>query len=190
MWGETIPSFLFTGVGGSLGEIINRPPQADIIRGNRMDVKNRDYQRFIEHLKESADGVLAAARWLNHRGYSVNMPPITFGKNYEDRLNHVDGGDLFISLRVEVKTLSVTFTSKADWKFGDKFIVCAKHSFDFASPKPYGYIIQSSDLAHLAVVNSTTFKHWYVEKKKDSRYEDMTQEFYLCPIDLVKFYKV
>ena len=155
-----------------------------------MDVKERDHQRFLQHLDESSDGVMSAAMWLNKRGYSVTMPPVTSSEKYADRMKHVDGGDLFISMRIEVKTLSINFTSKEDWKFGSKFIVCAKHSFDNSNPKPYGYIIQSADLKSIAVVNASTFKHWYVEQRKDSRYEDYTQDFYLCPIDLVKFYKV
>jgi hypothetical protein len=105
-------------------------------------------------------------------------------------MKHVDNGDLYINMRVEVKTLGITFTNRADWKFGDKFIVCAKHSFDNAKPKPYAYIIQSADLKHIAVVNSSTCKQWYTEARKDSRYEDVTQDFYLCPIDLVKFHAV
>jgi hypothetical protein len=105
-------------------------------------------------------------------------------------MKHVDNGDLYINMRVEVKTLGITFTNRADWKFGDKFIVCAKHSFDNAKPKPYAYIIQSADLKHIAVVHSATCKQWYSEARKDSRYEDVTQDFYLCPIDLVKFHAV
>ena len=154
-----------------------------------METRQRDFKKFLTHLDASTDGVLSAARWLNKRGYNVTIPPTSYAESYEDRLNHTDGGDLFINLRIEVKTLGITFSGRHDWKFGDKFIVCAKHSFDNAKPKPYGYIIQSADLQHLAIVNSNTFKHWYVEQRKDSRYEDVTQNFYLCPIDLVKFVK-
>ena len=154
-----------------------------------MESQNRDFQRFLKHLDESIDGVLSAAKWLNKRGYSVTIPPTVASETYEDRMNHVDGGDLFITMRIEVKTLGINFTNKDDWKFRDKFIVCAKHSFDNAKPKPYGYIIQSADMKHIAVVNSSTSKQWYVETRKDSRYENVTQSFYLCPIDLVKFFK-
>jgi hypothetical protein len=155
-----------------------------------MDIKERDHQKFLKHLDQSTDGVLSAAKWLSKRGYSVTMPPTTSSEKYADRMKHVDKGDLFINLRVEVKTLSYTFTGRDDWMFGDKLIVCAKHSFDNADPKPYGYIIQSADLKHVAIVHSSTFKHWYVEQKTDRRYEDYTQDFYFCPMDLVKFFKV
>ena len=156
-----------------------------------MDIHNKEnFKRFVEHLGDSHDGVWNVAHWLNDRGYSVTVPPTSVAKSYEDRMNHVDGGDLFIQQRIEVKTLGINFTCKEDWKFGDKFIVCAKHSYDNARPKPYAYIIQSADMTHLAVVNSSTFKQWYVEKRNDSRYVEYTQEFYLCPIDLVKFFKI
>jgi len=152
--------------------------------------RQRDFQRFVKHLHDSREGVVSAANWLNSLGYSVTMPPSTVSDSYENRMDHVDNGDLYINMRVEVKRLGIEFTSKEDWKFGDKFIVCAKHSFDNAKPKPYAYIIQSLDLTHIAVVNSSTCKQWYSEKRKDSRYEDMTQNFYLCPIDLVRFHAV
>ena len=155
-----------------------------------MEARQRDFQRFVKHLSESHEGVISAANWLNGLGYSVTIPPSTVSDSYENRMKHVDNGDLYINMRVEVKTLGIIFTSRADWKFGDKFIVCAKHSFDNAKPKPYAYIIQSSDLNHIAVVNSSTSKQWYAEKRKDSRYEDVTQDFYLCPIDLVRFHAV
>jgi hypothetical protein len=148
--------------------------------------KQRDFQRFVKHLHDSREGVVSAANWLNSLGYSVTMPPSTVSDSYENRMDHVDNGDLYINMRVEVKRLGIEFTSKEDWKFGDKFIVCAKHSFDNAKPKPYAYIIQSLNLTHIAVVNSSTCK----QKRKDSRYEDMTQNFYLCPIDLVRFHAV
>lgn len=155
-----------------------------------METRQRDFQKFVKHLSESHEGVISAANWLNSLGYSVTIPPSTVSDSYENRMKHVDNGDLYINMRVEVKTLGITFTSRADWKFGDKFIVCAKHSFDNAKPKPYAYIIQSADLKHIAVVHSTTFKQWYSESRKDSRYEDVTQDFYLCPIDLVRFHAV
>ena len=154
------------------------------------EVKERDYQRFLNHLDESHMGVFCAARWLSSRGYAVSIQPTTTAEHYSDRMDHVDSGDLYISMRVEVKTLSVNFTCKEDWPFGEKFIVCAKHSFDNARPKPYGYIIQSADLKHAAVVSASSFKQWYSESRRDSRYEDMTQNFYLCPLDVVKFVRM
>ena len=161
--------------------------------GVAMEIEEKhieNQQRFAKHLGESVDGVLAAAKWLNGRGYSVTMHPSTLAKNHAERMEHIDGGDLFINMRIEVKTLGINFTNKKDWKFGDKFIVCAKHSFDIAKPQPYAYIIQSADLKYMAVVAASTSKEWYVEKRTDSRYVDYTQDFYLCPIDLVKFFKV
>lgn len=155
-----------------------------------MGTRERDFQRFVKHLDESGDGVWSAARWLSDLGYSVTVPPTYVADSFTDRMSHTDNGDLYINMRVEVKTLGINFSCREDWKFGEKFIVCAKHSFDNARPKPYGYIIQSADMKHIAVVNSSTSKQWYVEQRKDSRYEDMTQSFYLCPINLVKFHKI
>lgn len=103
---------------------------------------------------------------------------------------HADSGDLFISQRVEVKQLSVCFTCAADWPFGEKFIVCARHAFDRAKPKPYAYVILSADREAIAFVKADTSGQWRVERRKDSRYDNVEQEFYLVPVSLVGFFKI
>ena len=80
-----------------------------------MDIHNKEnFKRFVEHLGDSHDGVWNVAHWLNDKGYSVTVPPTSVAKSYEDRMNHVDGGDLFIQQRIEVKTLGINFTCKED----------------------------------------------------------------------------
>ena len=120
-------------------------------------------------------------------GYPVSVPPTFVAPSHEEWEEYADDGDLYVGQRVEVKKLGVEFTGRADWPFGSKFIVCAKHSFDRAKPKPYRYYYLNKSETHAAIVMGSSHKSWYCETKKDSRYEDMVQDCYMCPIHLVKF---
>jgi len=95
---------------------------------------------------------------------------------------------LFVHQRVEVKQLSANFTGAKDWPFGCKFIVCAKHAFDRARPKPYALVILSASGEHAAVVFASDARSWTVETRCDRRYESVTQEFYFSPMELVRFF--
>lgn len=146
-----------------------------------------NHAKFLSHLAASDAAVWLVARWLGSGGQSVRIPPTAKAPTREEWDGYVDGGDLFLEKRVEVKHLSVSFTNRKDWPFKDKFIVCAKHSFDRASPKPYVYVILNQAKTHAAVVKGDTHKYWQVGTRKDSRYDNVEQEFYLCPMDQVQF---
>ena len=70
------------------------PPRGD--KEREMEARERDFQRFVKHLGESHEGVISASNWLNSLGYSVTIPPSTVSDSYENRMNHVDKGDLYI----------------------------------------------------------------------------------------------
>ncbi len=146
-----------------------------------------DNDRFKNHFRESHDAVWTVANRLADRGYPVTVNPTKYVECRENWDDYSDRGDLYVQLRVEVKKLGVYFTSRKDWPFGGKFIVCAKHSFDGANPRPHCYYILNNKKTHAALVMSDTSKNWYTEKRTDKRYENMTQDFYLCPLNLVKF---
>jgi hypothetical protein len=155
-----------------------------------VDNNKENFKRFVEHLDDSHAGVWTVANWLNSRGNTVIVPPTTVAKSYEDRLNHVDGGDLFIQQRIEVKVRNLDFTSRDDFPYKDGMLVCAKHSYDNASPKPYAYIYLNKAMTHVALIMSTTSKHWTVKDVKDSRYVESNQLTYECPLEWVIFSKM
>jgi len=68
-------------------------------------------------------------------------------------------------------------------------MVCARHSYDNAVPKPYLYIYLSKEKTHIATLKGDTHAQWTVKTYKDKRYQDMTQEFYIAPINILKFMK-
>jgi len=151
------------------------------------EVAERDHTRFIEHLDASNPTVFQCAKFFYDKGIQVAISPMSKSKGYDDRLDHTDDGDLFIQQRIEVKGLSADFTNGADWPFGAEFIVCAAHSYDRAKPKPYAYMILNRNRTHVAIVYGKSRPHWTSKRIKDGRYEDMTQKFYLCPLEHVDF---
>ena len=156
-----------------------------------MKLEDRNSERFLRHLKNSQDDVWRVARWFSDKGYEVRIPATSYTNNYQERLNHIDQGDLYIKFqkeeRVEVKGLSTQFTSKDDWPMGNIAIVCAKHSFDNADPTPFFYMLLSADKVHAMFIRSDTKEHWEEKEYTDKRYESMRQVFYVCPIQYIKF---
>lgn len=149
-----------------------------------------NHEKFLNHLDNSEDAVWHVMRMFSKAGNPVWKNPTTKARTAAQWQEHADGGDFWIGQRVEVKKLSVDFTCAADWPFRSKFIVCAKHAWDSASPKPIGYCILSQDGTHLAYVKGSTSPEWYVEKRTDSRYDSVSQDFYFCPLDLVYWTKI
>lgn len=146
--------------------------------------------RFISHLQQSNEAVWTVANWLHSRGNNVTVNAAGVRPSHEDWKEYADQGDLYISQRVEVKGLSAEFSCREDWPFGQKFIVCAKNAFDRATPKPHSFIYLNKARTHAAIVMGSTSAKWYVENRKDSRYDDYQQDFYFCPLDQVKFVRI
>jgi hypothetical protein len=153
-------------------------------------VTHDNHQKFLSHLDNSSSAVWLVAEMLNGRGYDVSIPPNTRAERHSDWQNHADSGDIYIRQRIEVKQLGVAFTCAEDWPFRDKFIVCAKHAFDRATPKPYAYIIVSKCGGHAASVFSSNSASWTVDTRVDSRYEGVEQEFYFSPVADVKWWRM
>ncbi|QDP46884.1 MAG: hypothetical protein GOVbin406_73 [Prokaryotic dsDNA virus sp.] len=146
-----------------------------------------NHERFLSHLDKSSEAVFAAAAFLHKKGLDVRINATRRASSHSEWKKYRDDGDIYAydkkgnSYRVEAKGLSCDFTSVRDWKFKD-FMVCAKHSFDSASPKPYAYIILNKNKTHAAIVRSSTSSCWETVSRKDSRYDNVVQEFYTCPM--------
>jgi hypothetical protein len=155
------------------------------------------HAKFLGYLKDSEEAVWFVARWFNtNHQRTIRIHPASQAKTHQDWKKHVDQGDLYMRppdqdnfLRYEVKRLGVEFTSLVDWPFGTKFIVCAKHSYDNATPPPASYFILSKSMNCMAVIKCSQRDEWSVEKREDSR-TNVSQEFYLAPMKNVKFHKL
>jgi hypothetical protein len=153
------------------------------------DTDHADHLTFLKHLDASHDAVWCAARWLQNKGHHVVVTPTTKSKTHGEWKQHADSGDLYLQQRIEVKKRGIDFTGAGDWPHGDKFIVCSRHSYDLARPKPYAWIILNKAKTHAAIVKAESRTRWVVEKRTDSRYQNYTQEFYFCPLDCVTWVK-
>ncbi len=148
-----------------------------------------NHKKFLSHLKKSSTGVFAAAGWLWRRGNTVTIRQHKLAPSHDQWKDYVDEGDLEVSFRAEVKHLQCEFTGSSDWPYTPYFIVCAKHAWDNAFPKPKMFIYLSKTMEYLAVVEQSSSCCWYVEKRKDYRYEGIEQECYFVPLDHVTFFK-
>ena len=153
-----------------------------------------NHDKFISHLEESSAGVFTAAYYLYSKGLDVMISGLRKRGYDQDPKDFQDDGDLFVfkndkKYRIEVKNLSCDFTSSEDWQFKE-FIVCASHSYDNADLKPYAYMILNKNRTHMAEVKGDTHKHWSTIERKDSRYYNYSQKFYICDLDLIKWIKL
>ena len=119
----------------------------DALNANKRDCTVMNY--YKNYLKENLDLLLLSEL-----------------KTIKDWKDFKDDGDMCIykgdkSYRIEVKGLSCDFTNASDWSFKD-FIVCAKHSYDNSTPKPYAYMILNKDKTHMGIVNTRTYLDWGV----------------------------
>jgi hypothetical protein len=146
-----------------------------------------DFDKFMSNLDRSHDAVWQVARWLVSRGNKVTVNTTSKAKSADELQYYTDEGDLYINQRIEVKGLGADFTCAEDWAFGENFMVCAKHSYDRSNPKPYSYIYLNKARTHIAILDTKTYSQWTVKKFKDRRYENMVQDFYICPTKLLKF---
>lgn len=145
-----------------------------------------DDDKFKKHLAQSHSAVWKVAQYLSSKGNPVTVPPTFVTPNHKDWKEYADDGDIYMGQRIEVKRRGFSFSSKESWPY-KTFMVCAKHSFDNAKPKPYAYFVLSKEGNNSAVVMASTQKSWIVDRVKDKRYDNMVQDVYLCPLNLVKF---
>ncbi len=145
-----------------------------------------DDQRFKKHLDDSHGAVWKVAKYLNRKGHNISIPPTFVAPNHQEWKEYADDGDLYLGQRIEVKKRGFIFSSAKDWPY-KTFMVCAKHSFDNAKPKPYAYFILSKDANYAGVVKGSTQKVWTVDTVRDNRYNNMIQDVYTCPLSVVKF---
>ena len=151
-----------------------------------------NHKKFTEHLKESTKALFIVAHFFHHHGYTIRINGQKCSPDASNHEEYADDGDLFIFnkekwVRIEVKGLTAEFSNSEDWPFKN-FMVCAKHSYDKTLPyPPSSYYILNKTRTNAAIVKTNTFDHWFTKTVKDGRYENVSQEFYHCPLDKIEW---
>lgn len=154
------------------------------------DIAAENSKRFLAHLDQSQTAVMAAAEWLRSMGFPVRINPTFKRPTRAEWQDYADNGDLEIGQRIEVKHRpKILFTGPDDWPHRN-FIVCAKHAWDRARPKPHAFICLSGDFSHAGIVYGRDHKDWAVETKQDSRYVKYEQQFLVAQLSSVKWHRL
>ena len=107
------------------------------------------------------------ATYLLNLGHTVTLPKRRMAKDFADRKDYADKGDVYASgKRIEVKHIKHDFQYEA-WPF-ETAAICAKKSFDAADPRPdYYYLVNQSMTVAALVDVKTTFPDWFVQRQAD-----------------------
>lgn len=140
-----------------------------------------------------------ACEWLIRMGNEdAVVLPKTYAKNQSEMMDHLDSGDIRVTLTMfdgtiqrimGVKGRSIQFTCRQDFPFKDGLIVCSVNSWKHADPKPRGFININEAETHVAIIWDSTFRAWKTKEVTDRRpNRGGTQTDYVCPIHCVQFW--
>ena len=124
---------------------------------------------FEARFRASRPAEIVVATYLLNIGHTVTLPKRRIAKNFADRADFADKGDVYASgKRIEVKHKQVDF-EYGSWPF-ETVAICAKKSFDAADPRPDYYYLVNKGLTVAALVDvKTTFADWLVQRIMDTR---------------------
>jgi len=151
--------------------------------------------RFIERFTASHDTVEHTVKWLKSQGCkNINVPKSQLAPSHKEWKKYTDNGDLYIGkTSIEVKCLNKKqywFTTWAEYPYNN-WTICAKHSYDRATPKPYAYLIWNNKRTHVAIIKTDTFKLWKVITFKDPDYPTSQEYYAIDPIHVeVKYFEI
>ena len=138
--------------------------------------------KFLERFAKSHEAVKLTAEWFEKEGCSnIRIPDFTLAPSHKEWKKHTDDGDLYVNnKRIEVKGLTAQhywFTTNKEYPY-DNWIICAKHSYDRAKPKPYAYLVWNCNRTHFGIIKTDTFDNWKIKNIKDPNYPT-SQDFYV-----------
>ena len=153
-------------------------------------MSSRDWDdSFIERFKQSGRSEMAVAVWLLSRGNEVKVPQKHLRKDWSERLNHADEGDLIVNgLRCEVKGHRFKMEMEK-WPF-PYALLSSKFSYDRMEKKPDFYFHIGSDYSCVAVVDvGKTRDTWTVVSQRDKERNE-TYDAYCIDPSLLQWYEL
>lgn len=149
-------------------------------------MSDAQHEAFLARLDASPAAVFRVAQWLHAAGRTVEIPALRKAPTRDVASHYTDHGDLFILARkpVEVKQLSIAFTSADDWPYPEVFVdnaARARHRDDVA-----GYVSVNAAGTHMAIITRETQSHWYEVTKRNGKTGFITS-YMACPLHFVRF---
>jgi len=145
--------------------------------------------QFIAALSESQAHVAGVAAWLQGVGCDVLIRPTLIRPDFESRNEYIDGGDIEIRQRIEVKHRSIEFTSREDYPY-PTVIVDEQFKIDrIPRARLWGYVILNESGTHACCIRSATKEQWSTVRRFD-RKDGQERAFYVCPKDACSFCKI
>lgn len=149
------------------------------------------HQKFLKRLSNSTEAVFVVARWFYAKGYGIRIPSLHMAPTADVHKDYLDEGDLFIlkdgkpERRIEVKTMRFNFAGKDDWPYAQS-LVSNVAAVDRMDPIAEAFFIVSNDLKAAGYILGSTKASW-VQKTLTPKTTGNPENFYSCPIDLMKF---
>lgn len=142
---------------------------------------------FLTRLEASKVAVRKVADWLIGRDAIVEVAEMRVRPSYDERHEFVDDGDLRLTIRAEVKNVSLSFTCRNDFPY-DNIIIDEAFKVDrIPKAQRYGWFIVNREVTHCAFVSRFSFPHWQRKRRFDSKVQQEL-EFYICPKEEATFF--
>lgn len=139
---------------------------------------------FLADLSASRSRVDRFAAMHRSRGIQIWQHPEVVRPSAEERAEFSDDGDMLVTLRLEHKVRGFAFTGSGDFPF-PSIIVDEAYKID-RLPRPFVYVIESSDGEAAAVISYRTFSQWSKVRRYDAS-QRRECEFYEAPLSAVRF---
>jgi hypothetical protein len=161
-------------------------PSAYLLASNK-------WEQSMSKVPDTMRALFAVARHFHLQGWTVEMPGFRAAPPADVFEDYRDEGDLFISqgdkrYRIEVKTLSVEFTSAADWPFKEVFVT-RQEGVDRDGDSVFAYVSVNQSMTHMVVVRSSTKEHWCTKNVIDHLTKE-DKPTAACPLEHVSFHEL
>jgi hypothetical protein len=144
---------------------------------------------FVAALEESQQWVAEVARWMERKGYDVQVKPQRVRPSFESRHDFADEGDIEVRQRVEVKAREVDFTGPDDYPY-PTVIVDEQYKVDRRPMRLlFGYVILNRSRTHACLIPARTRRHWSVVTLND-RKDRERRSFYVVAVGLCAFVRL
>lgn len=146
---------------------------------------------FFRRLDASRKSTFLVAEYLHRRGFTIHIPAFDYNERDEPWEEHVDDGDLYVwkerekMHRIDVKHISLDFTSKSDFPYSHMFVADIR-AINRADPFPLAYIVMNKSCTHLGIVWGNKKDLWEPHEVFASNTNKMITVM-RCPVEHVDF---